>query len=75
MRFVPFYWKQSVPETVAFRRIVKLALFCYDDGVEDIVRAISDVARTGELGDGKIFIHPIARAHRIRTCETDEEAI
>ena len=71
MRFVPFYWRPSVPETVAFRRIVKLELFCYDDGVEDIVKAISDVARTGELGDGKIFIRPIARAYRIRTCETD----
>ena len=61
--------------TVAFRRIVKLELFCYDDRVEDIVKAISGAARTGELGDGKIFIHPIARAYRIRTGESDEEAI
>jgi nitrogen regulatory protein PII len=43
--------------------------------VADIVKAISDAARTGELGDGKIFVHPIAQAYRIRTGETNEEAI
>ena len=61
--------------TVAFRRIVKLEIFCYDDRVEDIIKAISDGARTGELGDGKIFVYPITWAYRIRTGETDEEAI
>jgi nitrogen regulatory protein P-II 2 len=77
MKFVPSCWRPSVPETVAFRRIVKLELFCYDDHVEDIVKAISGAARTCELGDGKVFIHLhlIARAYRIRTGETDEEAI
>ena len=75
MRFVPFCWRLFVPETVAFRRIVKLELFCYDDRVEEIVKAISDGARTGELGDGKIIIHSIDRAYRIRTGETDDEAI
>jgi nitrogen regulatory protein P-II 2 len=43
--------------------------------VEDIVKAISGAARTGELGDGKIFVHPIAQAYRIRTGEKDDEAI
>ena len=61
--------------TVAFRRIVKFELFCYDNRVKDIVKAISDAAGTGELGDGKIFVHPIAQAYRIRTGETNEEAI
>jgi nitrogen regulatory protein PII len=61
--------------TVAFRRIIKLELFCYDDRVADIVKAISDAARTGELGDGKIFVHSIDLAYRIRTGETDDEAI
>jgi nitrogen regulatory protein PII len=75
MRFVLFYWRPSVPETVAFRRIVKFEIFCYNDRVEDIIKAISDGARTGELGDGKIFVHSIDRAYRIRTGETDEEAI
>ena len=61
--------------TVAFRRIVKIKLFCYDNRAEDIVKVIPGAARTGGLGDGKIFIHPIARAYRIRTGETDGEAI
>jgi len=61
--------------TVAFRRVVKMELFCYDDRVEDIINAISGVAKTGELGDGKIFVHPIARTYRIRTGETDEDAL
>ena len=75
MKYVPFCWRPSVPETVAFRRIVKLELFCYDDRVEDIINAISSAARTGKLGDGKIIVHSIARAYRIRTGEKDEEAI
>jgi nitrogen regulatory protein P-II 1 len=43
--------------------------------VEPTVRAIMGAARTGEVGDGKIFVLPVERVHRIRTGETDEGAV
>ncbi|MDQ4080552.1 MAG: P-II family nitrogen regulator [Gemmatimonadota bacterium] len=43
--------------------------------VEPTVRAIMSSARTGEVGDGKIFVLPVERIHRIRTGETDEAAV
>ena len=39
------------------------------------VSAIVEAARTGEVGDGKIFVYPIAKVVRIRTGETDEQAL
>jgi nitrogen regulatory protein P-II 1 len=46
-----------------------------DDFVQPTVDAICDGARTGEVGDGKIFIVPLERVVRIRTGETDESAV
>jgi len=46
-----------------------------DEEVERIVGAICDAARTGEVGDGKIFIHPVTDAIRIRTGERGEQAL
>jgi nitrogen regulatory protein P-II 1 len=43
--------------------------------VEPTVRAIISSARTGEVGDGKIFVLPVERVHRIRTGEMDEAAV
>jgi nitrogen regulatory protein PII len=43
--------------------------------VETTVKALADGARTGEVGDGKIFVVPLERAVRIRTGETDETAV
>ncbi len=43
--------------------------------VEPTVRAIMSSARTGEVGDGKIFVLPVERVHRIRTGEVDEGAV
>jgi nitrogen regulatory protein PII len=42
---------------------------------ERAVQAIIESAKTGEVGDGKIFVYPIAKAVRIRTGETDESAL
>jgi len=39
------------------------------------VEAISAAAKTGQIGDGKIFVQPIERAVRIRTGETDADAL
>ena len=46
-----------------------------DDVVEKAIEAISTSAKTGKIGDGKIFVLPVESAVRIRTDETDSEAI
>lgn len=46
-----------------------------DDVVEKAVEAISSSAKTGKIGDGKIFVLPVESAVRIRTDETGSEAI
>jgi nitrogen regulatory protein P-II 1 len=43
--------------------------------VEPAVKAIADGARTGEVGDGKIFVVPVEQVVRIRTGETDDAAV
>jgi nitrogen regulatory protein P-II 1 len=48
---------------------IKIEIVVDDEQVEKIVRAISDTARTGELGDGKIFLSPVSETIRIRTNE------
>jgi nitrogen regulatory protein P-II 2 len=46
-----------------------------DDRVDKVVQAITAAAKTGQIGDGKIFITPIDHAVRIRTGETDSAAL
>ena len=46
-----------------------------DDFVEATIEAICEGARTGQVGDGKIFVLPLERAVRIRTGETDHGAV
>ena len=46
-----------------------------DDFVQPTIDALCDGARTGEVGDGKIFVLPLERAVRIRTGETDFDAV
>ena len=43
--------------------------------MEKIVNAISTIAKTGEIGDGKIFVYPVENVLRIRTGEKGEAAI
>ncbi|MDQ6963503.1 MAG: P-II family nitrogen regulator [Mariprofundales bacterium] len=43
--------------------------------VDEAITAIVDAARTGKVGDGKIFVSPVERVIRIRTGETDAEAL
>jgi nitrogen regulatory protein P-II 1 len=54
---------------------VKIEIVLPDDMVEKAVNAIEESARTGRIGDGKIFISDIAEAIRIRTGERGDEAI
>ena len=43
--------------------------------VDSVIEAIAGTAQTGQIGDGKIFVSSIERAQRIRTGETDAEAL
>lgn len=54
---------------------VKVELIVKDEDVDPILERIIDAARTGEVGDGKIFVSPVSRAVRIRTGDTDEAAL
>ncbi|MDO5117134.1 MAG: P-II family nitrogen regulator [Eggerthellaceae bacterium] len=54
---------------------VKFELIVADDTVDGIVELICDTAKTGEVGDGKIFISPVEEVVRIRTHEHGEAAI
>jgi nitrogen regulatory protein P-II 1 len=54
---------------------VKLEIVVKDGDVDEVVKIISETARSGEIGDGKIFTYRIENAIRIRTGETGETAI
>ncbi|MFZ5897925.1 MAG: P-II family nitrogen regulator [Bacillota bacterium] len=54
---------------------VKMEIVIRDEHVDKVVELISDAARTGEVGDGKIFITPVENAVRIRTKESGDAAI
>jgi nitrogen regulatory protein PII len=61
--------------TVEFLQKLKLEIVVDDDRVDTVVNAIQDAARTGEIGDGKIFISAVDAVIRIRTGDRDSEAI
>jgi nitrogen regulatory protein PII len=61
--------------TVNLIQKLKLEIVAADAEVESIVQAIISAARTGEIGDGKIFLSPITDAIRIRTDERGAEAV
>jgi len=54
---------------------LKLEIVVLDDDVTKTVNAIVLAGRTGEIGDGKIFVLPVESAIRVRTGDTDEDAI
>jgi nitrogen regulatory protein P-II 1 len=54
---------------------VRFEIAVSDDFVEPTITALCEGARTGEVGDGKIFVLPLERAVRIRTSETDQDAV
>lgn len=60
---------------VDFLPKVKLEAVVEDAMAERVVEAIANAAKTGRIGDGKIFVVPVEKAVRIRTGELDESAI
>jgi len=60
---------------VDFLPKVKVEVVVPNDRVETVTEAIVKAARTGKIGDGKIFVSPIEHAIRIRTGEEDDAAV
>ncbi|WP_076542947.1 P-II family nitrogen regulator [Shewanella sp. UCD-KL21] len=60
---------------VDFLPKVKIELVIQDEQLEQAIEVIVDTARTGKIGDGKIFVTDIERVIRIRTGEENEDAV
>ena len=60
---------------VDFLPKVKIELVVQDDLVESCIEAIETTARTGKIGDGKIFVFDVGQVIRIRTGEQNEDAV
>jgi nitrogen regulatory protein P-II 2 len=61
--------------TVNFLPKIKIEIAVSDDRAAKVVEAIAVAAKTGQIGDGKIFVMDIDHAVRIRTGETDSDAL
>ena len=61
--------------TVEFLQKLKVEVVVDNEKVNSVIDAIAEAAKTGEIGDGKIFISSIDSVVRIRTGDTDEEAL
>ncbi|MBK8004694.1 MAG: P-II family nitrogen regulator [Gemmatimonadetes bacterium] len=70
---VEIYRASSV--VLEFREKVKVEMVCSEPFVEPCIKAILASARTGDVGDGKIFVQPIEKVIRIRTGEADNAAL
>jgi nitrogen regulatory protein P-II 1 len=70
---VEIYLASSV--VLEFREKIKIEMVCSEPFVEPTINAILASARTGEVGDGKIFVQPIEQVIRIRTGERDNAAL
>ena len=60
---------------VSFLPKVKLEIAVRDDMADGVITTIKDTAKTGKIGDGKIFVLDLEKAVRIRTDETDNDAL
>ena len=60
---------------VDFLPKIKIELIVVDEDVDKIITVIIEAAKTGKIGDGKIFVSSIEKVIRIRTEEQDEDAI
>jgi nitrogen regulatory protein PII len=54
---------------------VKIEVVAADDRVDTVVKTIMETAKTGKIGDGKVFVLPVDEAYRIRTEESNEKAV
>lgn len=71
-------WKEYYRGTEVLLNMVpkvKFEIIVSDEQVDPIVEVISSTARTGEVGDGKIFVFPVDEVIRVRTGERGQEAV
>lgn len=71
-------WKEYFRGSEVFLNMVpkvKFEIIVDDSRVDELIDVVCSVARTGEVGDGKIFISDVERVVRIRTGETNNEAV
>ena len=61
--------------TVNFLPKVKIEIAVQEDVAEQVVEAVVKAAQTGKIGDGKVFVYSLDKAVRIRTGETDNDAL
>ena len=61
--------------TVEFLQKLKVEIVVDDKKVESVIAAVAEAAKTGEIGDGKIFVSPVDSVVRIRTGDKDESAL
>jgi nitrogen regulatory protein P-II 2 len=61
--------------SVSFLPKLKIEVAVASDNVDKVIEAIVSGAKTGQIGDGKIFVFPLEHAVRIRTGETDGDAL
>ncbi len=54
---------------------IKLEIVTIDNRVDELVKIITETARTGAIGDGKIFVYAVQNAIRVRTGETGDKAL
>ena len=60
---------------VDFLPKIKMEIIVDADQVDQVIETVVEAARTGKIGDGKIFVLPVEQVVRVRTGETDHEAI
>jgi nitrogen regulatory protein PII len=75
LAFLGLYNMERQPFTIDFIPKVRLEMVVPSEKTDEIVEAIVKTAHTGKIGDGKVFVLPVARAVRIRTGETGIEAL
>ncbi len=73
--FMGLFDMDGKPFTVDFLPKVRIEIVATDEMTDIIVDAIVGAAQTGNIGDGKLFVIPVARAVRLRTGELDEAAL
>ena len=75
LAFLGLYNMERQPFTIDFIPKIRLEMVVPSDQSDEIVDAIVKAAHTGKIGDGKVFVIPVAKAVRIRTGETGVDAL
>jgi nitrogen regulatory protein PII len=75
LAFLGLYNMDRQPFTVDFIPKIRLEMVVSSEITDAVVETIVKTAHTGKIGDGKIFVIPVAKVVRIRTGETNEEAL